>query len=83
MLQHHAIAMQPYDGNDAGTLLAASARVERYPPAESDFLFQHLSGAIAAKRTDPTVILTVWAPRHENYLRLFNALRDQEMMDWE
>jgi len=28
MLQHHAIAMQPYDGKDAGTPLAASAWVE-------------------------------------------------------
>lgn len=43
MLQHHAIAMQPYDGKDAGTPLAASARVERYPPTESFSIYRGLS----------------------------------------
>ena len=44
MLQHHAIAMQPYDRQDAGTPLAASPRVEKYPPTELDFSFSIYRG---------------------------------------
>jgi hypothetical protein len=74
MLQPHAIGMWPYDGRDDGTPLGAAAWVERYLLAESDFALQRLSGAIAAKRTDPTVILTVWAPYHEKLMQIIQCI---------
>lgn len=66
MLQHHAIAMQPYDRQGRRDTSRGFSSSGKVPSNRIGFFFQHLSGAIAAKRTDPTVILTVWAPRHEN-----------------